>query len=171
MKPQRSRPMPRIFASFAALALAGALSACAGSASDLATAAAHLPTALPLQDPSIYPGRVPSFLQVGTASWYGDRFKHRPTASGERFDPKDLTAAHRTLPLQTMARVTNLGNGRSILVRINDRGPYVGARVIDLSRSAAAELGMKQNGIATVRVEVFPEDQIASPTRTASLRQ
>ncbi len=150
---------------------AAGLSACAGSASDLAAMAVEARPTLPAQDPSVYPSRVPSFLQVGTASWYGDRFKRRPTASGERFDPKDLTAAHRTLPLQTMARVTNLGNGRSILVRINDRGPYVGARVIDLSRSAAAELGMKQDGIATVRVEVFAEDQISNPTRTASLRQ
>lgn len=165
--------MARIFASFAALfAAAAALSACAGKPPDVAAMAVLARPSLPPQDdPIVYPDRVPSFLQVGTASWYGDRFKHKPTASGERFEPKDVTAAHRTLPLQTMARVTNLNNGRTILVRINDRGPYVGARIIDLSRSAAAQLGMKQDGIATVRVEVFADDQITPLARTAFFQQ
>jgi len=158
--------MPRISAPMSALVLAAAcLAACAGPSPRAGLALAH--PALPSEQPSLYPGRVPSFLQVGMASWYGDRFKRRPTASGEPFDPKDITAAHRTLPLQTIARVTNLGNGRRILVRINDRGPYAPGRVIDLSRNAATQLGMKQDGVARVRVEVFAADQ---RPRTAALR-
>ena len=160
--------MPRILAPMSALALAAAcLAACAGPSSGTGAGLALAHPALPSEHPSLYPGRVPSFLQVGMASWYGDRFKRRPTASGEPFDPKDITAAHRTLPLQTIARVTNLGNGRWILVRINDRGPYAPGRVIDLSRNAATQLGMKQDGIARVRVEVFAADQ---RPRTAALR-
>ena len=151
-----------------ALALAASLAACAGPSPAVGAAGLALARpALPAEQPRLYPGRVPSFLQVGMASWYGDRFKRRPTASGEPFDPKDITAAHRTLPLGTIARVTNINNGRSILVRINDRGPYAQGRVIDLSRSAAAELGMKQDGVARVRVEVFETDQ---RPRTAALR-
>ena len=151
-----------------ALALAAAcLAACAGPSPGAGAGLALAHPALPSGQPNLYPGRVPSFLQVGMASWYGDRFKRRPTASGEPFDPKDITAAHRTLPLQTIARVTNLGNGRRILVRINDRGPYAPGRVIDLSRNAAAQLGMKQDGVARVRVEVFDADQ---RPRTAALR-
>ena len=139
--------MPRIWAPMGALALAAAcLAACSGPTTGAGAGLALARPILPSEQPRFYPGRVPSFLQVGMASWYGDRFKRRPTASGEPFDPKDITAAHRTLPLGTMARVTNLANGRSILVRINDRGPYAQGRVIDLSRSAAAQLGMKQDG-------------------------
>jgi rare lipoprotein A len=147
------------------LALAAALAACSGPTTGAGLALRR--PILPSEQPRLYPGRVPSFLQVGVASWYGDRFKRRPTASGEPFDPKDITAAHRTLPLGTIARVTNLANGRSILVRINDRGPYAQGRVIDLSRSAAAQLGMKQDGVAQVRIEVYDFDQ---RPRTAALR-
>ena len=153
-----------------ALALAAAcLAACSGPSTGAGAGAGLALTRpiLPSEQPRLYPGRVPSFLQVGVASWYGDRFKRRPTASGEPFDPRDITAAHRTLPLGTMARVTNLANGRSILVRINDRGPYAQGRVIDLSRSAAAQLGMKQDGVAQVRIEVYDFDQ---RPRTAALR-
>jgi rare lipoprotein A len=160
--------MPGIWAPMSALALAAAcLAACSGPSTGAGASLALARPTLPSEQPSLYPGRVPSFLQVGVASWYGDRFKRRPTASGEPFDPKDITAAHRTLPLGTIARVTNLTNGRSILVRINDRGPYAQGRVIDLSRNAATQLGMKQDGVAQVRVEVFPADQ---RPRTAALR-
>lgn len=152
-----------------ALALAAAcLAACAGPSTGAGAGLALGRPTLPSEQPSLYPGRLPSFLQVGVASWYGDRFKRRPTASGEPFDPKDITAAHRTLPLQTIARVTNLSNGRTILVRINDRGPYAQGRIIDLSRNAATQLGMKQDGVAQVRVEVFESDQALARTRTAS---
>ncbi len=92
----------------------------------------------------------------GVASWYGPELHGRPTASGEPFDMDDLTAAHPTLPLGTRAQVTNLDNGRTVTVRINDRGPFSGHRMIDLSRAAAREIGMLAAGSATV--EVLPLD-------------
>jgi len=91
----------------------------------------------------------------GTASWYGARHQGRRTASGERFDHNALTAAHRTLPFGTRVRVTNLRNRRSVVVRINDRGPHARARIIDLSRKAAQNLGMLHAGVAPVRVETL----------------
>lgn len=93
------------------------------------------------------------YVQVGTASWYGEFFRGKKTANGERFDPAGLTAAHRTLPLGTVVEVTNLENGKKITVRINDRGPYVGERIIDLSRAAAREIGMIRKGIVKVKIE------------------
>jgi rare lipoprotein A len=96
----------------------------------------------------------PVFVQQGIASWYGPRFHGRRTASGEVFDQNRLTAAHRTLPLGAIVDVTNVENGRAVEVRINDRGPYVRGRVIDLSRAAAARLGMTRCGLASVRIEV-----------------
>ncbi|HVR98809.1 MAG TPA: septal ring lytic transglycosylase RlpA family protein [Thermoanaerobaculia bacterium] len=92
----------------------------------------------------------------GIASWYGPGFHGRPTASGEPFDMDDLTAAHPTLPLGSRAQVTNLDNGRTVVVRINDRGPFFGNRTIDLSRAAAREIGMLAAGSA--KVEVTPLD-------------
>jgi rare lipoprotein A len=94
------------------------------------------------------------FRQVGTASWYGPGFHGRKTASGERFDQNKLTAAHRSLPLDTVVKVTNLDNGKAVKVSINDRGPYAGKRVIDLSRAAARKLDMTDDGTARVRIEV-----------------
>lgn len=91
--------------------------------------------------------------KVGRASWYGPGFAGRKTASGERFDPEELTGAHRTLPLGTKVRVTNLHNGRSVLIRINDRGPYIRHRDIDLSAGAARELRMVTRGIASVLIQ------------------
>jgi rare lipoprotein A len=91
---------------------------------------------------------------TGPASWYGDEFAHRQTASGEPYDPGKLTGAHRTFPLGSKVRVTNLTNGRSVLVTINDRGPYRNRRVIDLSYGAARALGMIRRGVARVRVEL-----------------
>lgn len=88
----------------------------------------------------------------GVASWYGAELHGRPTASGEPFDMDDLTAAHLTLPLGTRAQVTNLDNGRTVVVRINDRGPFSGHRMIDLSRAAAREIGMLAAGSAEVEV-------------------
>ena len=99
------------------------------------------------------------FSQVGTASWYGGFHHGRKTASGERFNMHEMTAAHRALRMGTVLRVTNLDNGRSTMVRINDRGPYVHNRIIDLSAAAARELGMKQDGLARVRIEAFAADQ------------
>jgi rare lipoprotein A (peptidoglycan hydrolase) len=93
--------------------------------------------------------------QVGYASWYGGERNGQSTASGGRFDMYDLTAAHRTLPLDSRARVTNMANGRSVTVRITDRGPSRHGRIIDLSQSAAEELGMRNSGVARVHVEPF----------------
>ncbi len=89
---------------------------------------------------------------TGTASYY---WQDQMTASGEVFNKRDMTAAHKTLPLGTKVKVTNLGNGRSTVVRINDRGPYVGDRVIDLSEAAADVLGMRSQGLAPVRVDLI----------------
>jgi len=90
----------------------------------------------------------------GMASWYGAEFAGRPTANGEIFDPQTMTAAHRTLPFGTVVDVTNLKNGRTTRVRINDRGPFVGNRIIDLSYAAARSLGMVEDGVSKVRLEI-----------------
>jgi len=97
--------------------------------------------------------REPGRVQVGLASWYD--LEGRRTASGERFDQRGLTAAHRSLPLGTRVRITNLANGRSVRVRINDRGPFARGRVIDVSRAAAERLGMLGSGTTRVRIEVL----------------
>jgi rare lipoprotein A len=95
--------------------------------------------------------------QIGKASWYGGPQQGHRTASGDRFDRTDLTAAHATLPLNARVRVTNLSNGRSVVVRINDRFPQTHGRVIDLSQRAAEMLGMKRRGVATVKVEALTD--------------
>jgi rare lipoprotein A (peptidoglycan hydrolase) len=91
--------------------------------------------------------------QVGNASWYGPALDGKETASGETFDQNELTAAHRTLPLGAKAVVTNLETGKSVEVTINDRGPYVNGRIIDLSRAAARQIGMSKEGVAKVKIE------------------
>jgi len=95
------------------------------------------------------------FSQTGIASWYGTKFHGRLTSNGEVYDMYKMTAAHKTLPLPTYVKVSNLENGRSIMVRVNDRGPFVEDRVIDLSYVAAIKLGMTQAGTARVRVDVW----------------
>jgi rare lipoprotein A len=96
----------------------------------------------------------PNFVQTGMASWYGRGLKGGKTASGERFDPEELTAAHRTLPFGATVRVTNLRNKRSVVVRITNRGPFIRGRIIDVSPAAARELRMVKSGVARVRLEV-----------------
>jgi rare lipoprotein A len=91
----------------------------------------------------------------GQASWYGEKFHGRPTASGETFDQNALTAAHRNLPFGSVVGVTNMRNGKSVKVRINDRGPFVRGRVIDLSRRAADQIGMITAGVVPVRLKVI----------------
>ncbi|MBN2657188.1 MAG: septal ring lytic transglycosylase RlpA family protein [Spirochaetales bacterium] len=91
-----------------------------------------------------------AYEQIGIASWYGGKFHGRPTANGEIFNTHDMTAAHKELPFNTIVTVTNMSNGRSVDVRINDRGPYVGDRVIDLSYAAAKALDMVRDGTANV---------------------
>jgi rare lipoprotein A len=94
---------------------------------------------------------------VGVASWYGARHQGRPTAAGDIFDMTRLTAAHRTLPLGSHARITNLENGRSVEVVINDRGPHYPGRILDLSAQAAAVLGMRARGLALVSIRRLPD--------------
>ena len=91
-------------------------------------------------------------MEIGLASYYADRFHGRPTASGEFYDRRALTAAHRRLPFGSVVQVTHLENGRSVVVRINDRGPFVRGRVIDLSYAAAKDLGMLRRGVVKVRI-------------------
>ena len=98
-------------------------------------------------------GTAAAFEQTGLASWYGGDFQGKTTANGETFDTYDFTAAHKDLPFGTIVTVTNLENGKSVQVRINDRGPFVDSRIIDLSYAAAAEIGMVESGVAEVRIE------------------
>lgn len=99
------------------------------------------------------PRHEPNYNKVGRASWYGLGHNGRRTANGEIFDDRLMTAAHPTLPLPSLARVTNLDNGRQVVVRINDRGPFIANRIIDLTRRAARELGYERRGGAPVRVQ------------------
>ena len=99
------------------------------------------------------PQHNPYYDEVGLGSWYGRDFHGRQTANGEVFDMGRVSGAHPTLPLPSLVRVTNTQNGRSIVVRINDRGPFVGGRIIDLSRRAAQRLGYVDRGVARVRVQ------------------
>jgi rare lipoprotein A len=97
----------------------------------------------------------PGHTENGIASYYHDRFHGRKTANGERFDQGAYTAAHKTLPLGSTVRVTRTDTGKSIVVRINDRGPFINGRIIDLSRRAARDLGMIEKGLVKVKVEVI----------------
>ena len=110
------------------------------------------------------------YVERGVASWYGDEFQGNATANGETFDMFALTAAHRTLPIPTEVEVTNLRNGKSIVVRINDRGPYLGGRIIDLSYAAARALDLVAAGTGRVEVRALPAGAVSrrrAPARTA----
>ena len=112
---------------------------------------------------SYTPKHDPEYDKTGTASWYGDKFHGKPTATGERYDMNDITAAHKTLPLNSMVFVTNLETGQGMMVRVNDRGPFVAGRIIDLSRASAQALGMFTSGLAKVRVQYAgPADPMAA---------
>ena len=100
-------------------------------------------------------GAARASVQEGVVSWYGERFLDRPTASGELFDARAMTMAHPTLPFGTKVKVTNLRNGRSVVVRVNDRGPFVGTRIGDVSAATAASLGMLRRGVARARIEIL----------------
>ncbi|MGK7943721.1 MAG: septal ring lytic transglycosylase RlpA family protein [Microcystaceae cyanobacterium] len=127
-----------------------------GNASPLTTVA-NLPPSQPIQVARAKSGNKNQVKGVsrGTASWYGPGFHGRRTANGERYNQHGLTAAHRHLPFGTRVRVTNLRNNRSVVVRINDRGPFVGGRIIDLSAGAAKQIGVYHSGIAPVKVEIL----------------
>ncbi len=102
-----------------------------------------------------YPAEDYAYVETGIASWYGAEFDGRRTANGEAFDMTRVSAAHRTLPLPSMVKVTNLENGRSLAIRVNDRGPFTRGRIIDVSRKAAELLGFRRAGTARVRVEIL----------------
>lgn len=124
----------------------------------MAAGAAVLVTALPA---------AAAEAQTGKASFY----RHgKYTANGERFNPRDLTAAHRTLPFGTKVLVTHVRSGKSVIVRINDRGPFIKGRIIDLSLAAAEVLGMTASGVATVRITPLRKAEKASTTEVVSLR-
>ena len=113
-----------------------------------------------------YPAFDPAYDRIGVASWYGVPFHGRATANGEIFDRGIVTAAHPTLPLPSLVRVTNLDNRREMLIRVNDRGPFVGDRIIDLSQEAARQLGFERQGLASVRVQfVGLADAAGTPPR------
>lgn len=105
-----------------------------------------------------YPKESYNFSETGTASWYGPNFHGKQTANGEIFDKYELTAAHRTLQLPSIIRVTNTNNGRSIILRVNDRGPFAHDRVLDVSERAATLLGFKNDGTARVKIKVLPQE-------------
>ncbi|MEO1089158.1 MAG: septal ring lytic transglycosylase RlpA family protein [Pseudomonadota bacterium] len=114
-----------------------------------------------------------NYSAVGVASWYGKQFHGRKTANGETFDMHSLSAAHKTLPLPSFVRVTNLENDRSVVLRVNDRGPFAGDRIIDVSRAAAEELGFRHQGLADVEVEFLElaDSSGRRPTPSRSARR
>ena len=125
-----------------------------------------------------YPRVDPDYDATGIGSWYGLPFHGRDTANGEVYDMNELTAAHKTLPMPTMVRVTNLENGRSLVLRVNDRGPFVNGRIIDVSRRASQLLGFHVNGTAKVRVQalsgegeaIFSEKPVTTDEERAAVR-
>jgi rare lipoprotein A len=128
----------------------------------LLLAVCWLAACTPLASGSIAPATIEqaSFVETGLASWYGAQHQGRRMANGAAFDMRAMTAAHRSFTFGTIVRVTNLENGRTIKVRIADRGPFVDGRIIDLSANAGRMLGITRQGVAQVRVEVFASDQL-----------
>ncbi|HEY9164327.1 MAG TPA: septal ring lytic transglycosylase RlpA family protein [Magnetovibrio sp.] len=112
-----------------------------------------------------YPSENWEYDETGIASWYGPKFHGKSTANGEVFDQWGVSAAHKTLPMPSLVRVTNLDNGRSLVVRINDRGPFVGNRIIDMSKRAAQLLGFEGQGTAKVRVQIMAKESLALAQR------
>lgn len=161
----------RIGASFgkalAAAFMALAMAACSTTPREAAPSAGarpHFKIGQPYQVNGrwYHPHEDPTYDRVGVASWYGDEFHGKPTANGERFDKTRLSAAHTTLPLPSIVEVQNLENGRTIVVRLNDRGPFIGDRIIDLSHAAARELGFEGQGLARVRVRYLGRAELAA---------
>ena len=138
---------------------------------------AVLAAGLPVAGCSLWQHRPPTpppaggAVQVGTASWYGAELQGSRTASGERFDQRAFTAASRSFPIGTRVRVTNLANGRSVVVRVNDRGPFAPGRVIDVSRAAAQVLGMIDRGTTRVQIESLGEGPPGTVTDRARPRK
>ena len=157
--------MTRIFAKYRQICAAAALCAAFG----IGACATQEKQSQEVATVPVAPPAPPAAPQVihreeGIASWYGGHHQGRRTASGQRFDMNAMTAAHRKLPMFTRARVTNLENGRTIEVVINDRGPYIKGRIIDLSSEAARRLDTRRQGTAKVRVEVIDDGtKLAKP--------
>ncbi len=124
-----------------------------------------------VRETTVIPSEKGAVLGQGVASWYGPDFHGKATANGEIYNMNDLTAAHRTLPFNTVVLVENLENGRSVVVRINDRGPYVDNRIIDLSRQAAREIDMINAGIAPVELFLIEEGDRPITTQHTSNRE
>jgi rare lipoprotein A len=160
-KGTRRRDRHRVTSGASSMRTAAIVAITAGAM--LAGCSAPAPPAPP---PAAVPAAVVNparFSTVGVASYYSRELNRKRTASGEPFNNNGLTAAHRSLPLNTIVRVTNLENGKSVLVRINDRGPYAAGRIIDLSAKAARTIGMtEEHGTTRVRIEVYDADQSAS---------
>lgn len=166
---------PRFVTHFATLLVlvAASLSACAPAATSSGGPAILAPAAR--TEPSPGPSAAASatvvaavaadWQQHGEASWYGPKFAGRRTASGEIFDPSQLTAAHRTLPFGTRLRVTDVATGRSVVVRVNDRGPFAHGRIIDLSRAAAERIGLVASGVTQVRITLAGGPEGLRPLR------
>ena len=115
--------------------------------------------AVPMPVPALAPSESPTYAQSGIASWYREKGRFKRTANGEKPEPMRFTAAHRSLPFGTIVRVVSLRSGRSVLVRINDRGPYAHRRIIDLSYAAADTLGILHDGVTAVNIAVYRSDQ------------
>ncbi|MBQ9407601.1 MAG: septal ring lytic transglycosylase RlpA family protein [Desulfovibrio sp.] len=151
-----SRP-PSLSFVFCAVLCAFILIGCAGHSGHKGTRSGSKPYTV--RGKTYYPlASAKGFTEEGLASWYGPGFHGKKTASGEKYNQSAMTAAHKLLPLGTKVRVTHLGNGRSIIVRVNDRGPFVEDRVIDLSRAAAARLNLLRAGTGRVRVNSLDVD-------------
>jgi len=161
--PRRLRPWPLV------LVLIALLAGCGGGGARPATGEGghyKLGRAYEINGRWYEPAFDPQYEARGIASWYGDPFHGRQTANGERFDKNRLSAAHTTLPLPSLVEVTNLENGKSLVLRVNDRGPFVDDRLIDLSEAAAEELGFKEDGLAEVEVRfVRLADAAGEPPR------
>lgn len=131
------------------------LAGCGGGGNKHARTRVPPPPPTPAETFNIPANAKPIYVETGLASWYGPPYHNRRAANGEIFDMNAPTAAHRTLPLGSIVRVTNLSTGQKTMVRINDRGPFVEGRIIDLSLAAASEIGVRRAGIAKVRLEVM----------------
>ncbi|MCP4328868.1 MAG: septal ring lytic transglycosylase RlpA family protein [Alphaproteobacteria bacterium] len=162
----RRSPLSRHWRWGAAAATLLLLAACADTAEDGLTrpdGVATYKVGKPYQVAGVwyYPKIDYEYDEIGIASWYGEPFHGRATANGEIFDKDEISAAHTTLPMPSVVRVTNLENERILVVRVNDRGPFIPGRIIDLSKAAAEELGFRKNGTAKVRVQILTEESIA----------
>jgi len=159
-----------------AVLAAGGLSACASTHAPLGAVGGERAYNRPYEIHGRWyrPQAQPGYDEVGTASWYSYESHNRTTADGEVFDARLPTAAHKTLPIPSYLEVTNLGNGRRIRVRLNDRGPFVAGRIIDLSRAAAVQLGFYGQGTARVRVRYLgpaplrPGESVATARMSAA---